>query len=109
MTAALQLREQEPSDGLKHALERFASGEATREDVRTLIRAAERSHLVQVNVQVHRMKRPARDGTVRLLGKSGPRSCEDRKVTRVADQVYAAWFDVDELRRWDEHYRGPHA
>lgn len=106
MSAAEKLAEPSPIDG---ALARFASGDATRADVVTLVEHAKAIGLRQVQVTVYRFAKVRRDATIRLMGKSGPYSSEDRKVTRASeryeDRLWAAWWEVDELEYWLEHHR----
>lgn len=105
--APLTIGTMSDSAELQQALERFAAGTATRGDVETLASAAERQCLRQVQVQVRRFKPPLRHiGAIRLLGKSGPYSNDDRSISKAGDHLYAAWFDVDALRLWLEQTEG---
>jgi hypothetical protein len=87
-------------------LARFANGTATRDDVQALV---EKAPMDMIQIHVPRHNPPAHSKPIRLLGRSGPFSCEDRRVVHVSGPrwgrgkdrgLWAAWWRVADLRAW---------
>jgi hypothetical protein len=85
------------------ALEHFAAGKPTRDDVRALVAHAK---LDMVQIHVRRTKPPIPGKPIRLMRKGGPYSSEDRAITKVpgVPGTWSAWWRIDDLKIWlDRH------
>jgi hypothetical protein len=94
------------SADLDSLLGKFAAGTAAFADVERLAQILERRKQPRIRIDVHRWSPVPASGQVRLMGKSGPHSREDRSVTSAGDRLVSAWFETIDLRLWVEQNRG---
>jgi hypothetical protein len=83
-------------------LGRLADGTADASDVEAVVRRAGELELDTVRLEVARASevRAGRGGTIRLLGRDGPRSSEDVTPLRLDDDLWAAVWRVADLKLW---------
>jgi hypothetical protein len=84
---------------MDEVFERFAGGQATILDLERLVEHAESAKLQLVQVTVRRRRNP-HNRPVRLMGRSGPLSTEDRPIVRADERTWAAWWRVSDCRLW---------
>jgi hypothetical protein len=90
-------------------LERIAAGTANYDDVVNIVRRADELGLEAVRLMASRSAavKPERGGgTIKLLGRDGPRSSEDVTPKRVDDLLWAAEWRVADLKLWLAAYGG---
>lgn len=83
-------------------LARFAAGAADVDDVVSVVRRAGELGLDDVRLTVARASevRAGRGGTLRMLGRDGPRSSEDVTPARVDDALWTAVWRVSDIKLW---------
>jgi hypothetical protein len=87
---------------IRVSIRRLADGTADANDAANVVRRAAELGLEVVRLTVARASevRAGRGGTIKLLGRDGPRSSEDVKPERVDDAMWsAAWRTVD-IKLW---------
>jgi hypothetical protein len=83
-------------------LARLAAGAGDVDDVASVVRRAGELGLDDVRLTVARVSevRAGRGGTIRMLGRDGPRSSEDVTPARVDDALWTAVWRVSDIKLW---------
>jgi hypothetical protein len=94
--------EESPPEYISTTLRRLATGAADHGDVANVVRRAVELELSTVRLTVWRASevRSNKGGTMRLLGRDGPRSSEDVTPRRVDDTTWTAAWMVADLKLW---------